>query len=133
MALLAELGLTNLGGLLLIAAPDSVLAEAGRSTPRPSFVSSLRTAHPALRICWWPEREMLTAEALSRLHWLVSTASGEAWLLSDPADDEPLTTMEVREALAGTKLSVGDERALADGSTAVKCVATGDGLAEPRL
>jgi hypothetical protein len=36
-------------------------------------------------------------------------------------DDEPLTVDELRGSLEGTKLTAGEERSLADGSTAVRC------------
>ena len=122
MSLLAELGLVDQPGVMLIAPPDAVLADAGRSSPRPSFASSLRTAEPSRHICWWPEREMLTPETLSRLHWMVRTGAGEAWLITDPQDDVPLTAEELRGSLDGTKLSPGEERVLGDGSTAVRCL-----------
>ncbi len=123
MTLLAELGLAGLPGVLLIAAPDSILAEAGGFSPRPSFVSSLRTAHPAPHIVWWPEREMLTPEALSRLHWLVQSAAGEAWLLTDLGDDDPLTAEDLGKAVAASTLVPDQQRLTSDGATAIRCTA----------
>ena len=122
MSVLAELDLIDQPGVMLIAPPDAVLADAGRSSPRPSFASSLRTAEPSRHIVWWPERDMLTEEALSRLHWMVQTGVGEAWLLTDPADDEPLSVDELRESLAGTSLQESEHRAMEDGTTGIRCL-----------
>jgi hypothetical protein len=123
MALLAELGLAGQTGVLLVSAPDSVLAEAARSSPRPSFVSSLRTAHPAPHIVWWPDREMLTPEALSRLHWMLQVGEGQAWLVTDPNDDDSPGPGALQAASAGTNLHVDEGRQLTDGSTAHRCIA----------
>ena len=121
MSVLDELGLTNQPGLMLIAPPDSVLTEAGRLSPRPSVAPSLRHAEPSQCIVWWPERELLTPEALSRLHWMVSIGQGEAWLVTDPADEEPITVDDLRAALAKTQLVLGEERPLSSGGAAVHC------------
>jgi hypothetical protein len=121
MSLLEELGLTNQSGLMLIAPPDSVLAEAGRLSPRPSVAPSLRHAEPSQCIVWWPEPGFLTPEALSRLHWMVSIGQGVAWLVSDARDEDSVTVEDLRAALDGTSLAVHDERSLADGGTALRC------------
>jgi len=121
VSLLAELGLTNQPGLMLVGPPDSVLAEAGRLSPRPSVAPSLRHAEPAQCICWWPERDLLTAESLSRLHWMISLGQGEAWLVTDPTDEDSVAIESLRNALDGTRLTVTDERQLEDGSIALRC------------
>lgn len=47
MGALADLGLsTSDGPIMLVSAPDSVLAEASRMKPRPAFASSILTAEP---------------------------------------------------------------------------------------
>ncbi|MEZ4493350.1 MAG: hypothetical protein R3C29_08570 [Dehalococcoidia bacterium] len=122
LSALAELDLINQPGVTLIAPPDAVLSDAASSSPRPAFASSLRTAAPSRHICWWPEREMLTAETLSRLHWMLQIGVGQGWLLTDPGDDEPLSANELRESLEGTNLRVDEDRILADGATAIRCV-----------
>jgi hypothetical protein len=118
---LDELGLRGEPGLMLVAPPDSVLAEAGRLSPRPSVAPSLRHAEPSRCIVWWPERELLTPAALSRLHWMVAIGQGEAWMIADPDDDEPLSIDELRDALAATQLVAGEERRLQRGGTALHC------------
>jgi hypothetical protein len=121
MSLLDELGLTNQPGLMLIGPPDSVLAEAGRLSPRPSVAPSLRHAEPSAHIVWWPEQALLTPEALSRLHWMVSIGQGDAWLVSDPRDEDSATVEDLRTALDGTRLTIAEERQLDEGSTALRC------------
>ena len=121
MGALADLGLdTSDGGILLISAPDSVLAEAGAMKPRPAFVSNLLTAHPAARILWWPERHHLDAGTMRRLAWMVINAPGEAWLIIDPAEEESPTTEQVRDALAETDLEFVEEQAIGRGEVALR-------------
>lgn len=122
---LAELGLNaDDGPIMLIAPPDDVLAEAGRMKPRPSVASTLQVAEPTRRIAWWAERRLLNPGSLSRLRWMIPIAGGEAWLIFDPADDEPLTVEEVRASLRDTGLAVGDERTLSSGDIALRLTAT---------
>ena len=73
MSVLAALGL-GAGGVraMLIDPPDEALAEAGRLEPRPTVASSLQVAEPALQIAWWPQREELSAESISKLAWMLS-------------------------------------------------------------
>src|SRR5690606_24355074 len=96
--------------------------EAGKLSPRPSFAPSLSHAEPSPRIAWWPERERLDAASLSRFHWMLQTAGGEGWLLTDPADDDPLSIVELRAALAGTRLRADAERTLDGGMVALRCL-----------
>ncbi len=127
MSVLAALGLGADGVRpMLIDPPDDVLAEAGRLEPRPTVASSLRTAEPALQIAWWPRREELTAENVSKLAWMLSVAEGsEGWLVSDGDAEDPARA-ELRAALAGSRLRARDEVALADGGFALR-LAHGDG------
>jgi hypothetical protein len=121
MGALSDLGLdTADGGILLISAPDSVLAEAGAMKPRPAFVSNLLTAHPAARILWWPERQQLDPGTMRRLAWMVVNAPGEAWLIIDPAEEESPTAEQVREALGATGLEFVEEQAIGRGEVAVR-------------
>jgi len=120
MDALSVLGLdSSEGPLMLINAPDSVLAAAAAMKPRPSFASTLQVGEPTPRIAWWTERRLLDAATLSRLHWMVQTAAGEAWLIFDPFDDEGLTVGEVRSALAETAFEMMDEVPLTDGEVAI--------------
>ena len=120
MDALSVLGLdSSEGPLMLINAPDSVLAAAAAMKPRPSFASTLQVGEPTARIAWWTERRLLDAATLSRLHWMVQTAAGEAWLIFDPSDDEGLTVGEVRSALAETAFEMVDEVPLTDGEVAI--------------
>ena len=127
MSALAALGLGADGArAMLIDPPDDVLAEAGRLDPRPTVVTSLRTAEPALQIAWWPRREELTAEAVSKLAWMLSVVEGSVgWLVSD-GDDESPSLGELRAALAGSPLRARDEVALDDGGSALR-LTHGDG------
>ncbi|MBI2764481.1 MAG: hypothetical protein HYX53_01075 [Chloroflexi bacterium] len=121
MELLAELGLSAAdGGLMLIAPPDSVLAEAGRMRPRPSIASTLYVAEPAARIAWWPERRQLTPAALSRLRWMLEGDGARAWLIIDATDDDALTPGAVRGAVTAAGLTVAGERSRAGGESALE-------------
>lgn len=121
MGALADLGLnTTDGGILLVCAPDSVLAEAGAMKPRPAFVSNLLTAHPASRIVWWPERAHLASGTMQRLAWMVTNAPGEAWLVIDAGEEESPSSEEVRAALEGTGLAFVEETAIGRGEVAIK-------------
>ncbi|MFN0146747.1 MAG: hypothetical protein ACKVT1_09565 [Dehalococcoidia bacterium] len=120
MGLLASLGLeAGPGGLMLVGAPDSVLAEAGAMKPRPSFASSMMTAEPAARIAWWPERESLTATALQRLAWFLASGAGEAWIIIDESEELPPADTVVSMA-ASSGLALRDRIDLARGLTALK-------------
>ena len=102
MGALTDLGLdTTDGAIMCVAAPDSVLAEAGAMKPRPSFASTLLTAEPTARLVWWPERRYLEPQTLSRLKWLIETARGQAWLILDEQDSHELDA-NGRKAVAGT-------------------------------
>lgn len=126
MGALSDLGLsTEDGGILLISAPDSVLAEAGAMKPRPAFVSNLLTAHPAARIVWWPERQHLEPGTMRRLGWMVNNAPGEAWLVVDPAEEDSPSAVEVRDALEGTGLVFVEEVGIGRGEVAVRVRPTG--------
>jgi hypothetical protein len=129
MDALSALGLdSSHGPLMLINAPDSVLTAAAAMKPRPSFASTLQVGEPTPRIAWWTERRLLDAATLSRLHWMVETAAGEAWLIFDPADEEGLTAEEVRSALASSAFETRDEVALADGEVAMHIAPRGASL-----
>ncbi|MGH2631824.1 MAG: hypothetical protein ACRDG3_00310 [Tepidiformaceae bacterium] len=120
MDALSALGLdSSHGPLMLINAPDSVLAAAAAMKPRPSFASTLQVGEPTPRIAWWTERRLLDAATLSRLYWMVQTAAGEAWLIFDPTDEDALTVAEVRAAVDASPLEVQEETALADGEVAL--------------
>ncbi len=124
MSVLATLGV-GAGGVraMLIDPPDDVLAEAGRLEPRPTVASSLQVAEPALQIAWWPQREELTVEAVSKLAWLLSVTGGEGvgWLVSD-GDEESPSREEVRAAVEESALRVEGEPALEDGGIALRVV-----------
>jgi hypothetical protein len=109
--------------LLLVNAPDSVLAEAGAMTPRPGFASTLQTSRPAPHVAWWPERSLLDAATLSRLAWMLSSVNGEAWIIVDPSEDELLTAAEVKAALANTALETTEQRSLSTGEVAIRVTA----------
>ncbi len=110
MSVLAALGLGADGvRAMLIDPPDDVLAEAGRLEPRPTVASSLQVAEPALQIAWWPQREELTAESVSKLAWMLSVVEGsEGWLVSD-GDEESPTREGLRAAVEGSSLAVMGE------------------------
>jgi len=121
MTSLAELGLNTADGpIMLISPPDDVLAEAGRMKPRPSVASTLQVAEPTQRIAWWADRRLLNPGSLSRLRWMIAIARGEAWLLFDPAEDEPLSINEVRASLQDTGLTASGDRTLASGDIALR-------------
>ena len=104
---------------MLIDPPDEVLGEAGRLEPRPTVASSLQVAEPALQIVWWPQRDDLSPESLSRLAWMLSAAGGgEGWLLSD-GDEESPSGEELVAAVDGSVLRVARETALEDGGFAL--------------
>jgi hypothetical protein len=118
---LRELGLSTVdGGLMLIAPPDSVLAEAGRMRPRPSIASTLYVAEPTARIAWWPERRQLTPAALSRLRWMLEGDGARAWLVLDGEDGAAPTAPEARDAATAAGLTVAVERPLGGGDTALE-------------
>ena len=121
MSVLAALGLGADGvRAMLIDPPDDVLAEAGRLEPRPTVASSLQVAEPALQIAWWPQREELTAESVSKLAWMLSVVEGsEGWLVSD-GDEESPTREELRAAVEGSSLAVMGEAELDGGGLGLR-------------
>jgi hypothetical protein len=123
MTLLADLGVGD-GGLMLVSPPDSVLAEAGRRSPRPSFASSIMTAEPTGQIAWWPEGSTFTPVALSRLRWMLETASGRGWIVADPSEDVPLDD-NTRRLIKDAGLVVEDERDLGAGQSVLTISAGG--------
>jgi len=126
MGALADLGLTTDDGpIMVISAPDSVLAEAGAMKPRPSFASTLLTADPAARIVWWPEQRHLDPGTLARLAWLAGAAGGGTWLVIDPAEEESPTGDALRAALAVAGLSVVETRPIGRGETALRVASSG--------
>lgn len=110
---------------MVVSAPDSVLAEASLMKPRPSFASTLLTAEPSPRIIWWPERRHLDGGTLSRLGWMLKAASGEAWLVVDPAEDESPSTAEVTDALPPAGLTLRGEQAIGRGEIAIRVAPAG--------
>ncbi|MCY3647116.1 MAG: hypothetical protein OXH07_09095 [Chloroflexi bacterium] len=127
MNVLATLGVGADGvRAMLIDPPDDVLGEAGRLEPRPTVASSLQVAEPALQIAWWPQREELTAEGISKLAWMLSVVEGaRGWLVSD-GDEESPTREEVLAAVGESALRVEGETALNEDGFAVR-VAAGEG------
>ncbi|MCY4391241.1 MAG: hypothetical protein OXE43_04215 [Chloroflexi bacterium] len=121
MSVLAALGLGADGvRAMLIDPPDDVLAEAGRLEPRPTVASSLQVAEPALQIAWWPQREELTAESVSKLAWMLSVVEGsEGWLVSD-GDEESPTREGLRAAVEGSSLAVMGEAELDGGGLGLR-------------
>jgi hypothetical protein len=109
---------------MLIEPPDHVLAEAGAIKPRPTVASSLMTAEPAVRIAWWPERDRLDQASISRLHWMVSAAQGEAWLVFDPEDEDSFTGDELRQAIQQSNFAPQQELQLSTGERALHVTAT---------
>lgn len=103
---------------MLISPPDSVLAEAGRMSPRPSIASTLQVGEPTQRIAWWVERRLLNPGSLSRFNWMLETAGGHGWLIFDP-EDEGLSLDDVHQALAPTNLRWEAEFRLPSGDIAV--------------
>jgi hypothetical protein len=121
MGALTDLGLdTTDGAIMCVAAPDSVLAEAGAMKPRPSFASTLLTAEPTARLVWWPERRYLEPQTLTRLKWLIETADGQAWLILDEAEEESPSERELGAALTGLGLTAGAHRMIGRGEVAVE-------------
>ena len=120
MGALSDLGLTTSDGpIMVVAAPDSVLAEAGAMKPRPSFASTLVTAKPTARLVWWPERRHLEAQTLGRLRWLLEVSGGGAWLVVDESEEESPSEDELRHALLSADLSQGETRTLGRGELAI--------------
>ena len=120
MGALTDLGLdTTDGAIMCVAAPDSVLAEAGAMKPRPSFASTLLTAEPTARLVWWPERRYLEPQTLSRLKWLIETTRGQAWLILDAAEEESPSEEELLAALEDAGLSAASGRPMGRGEVAV--------------
>ena len=120
MGALTDLGLdTADGAIMCVAAPDSVLAEAGAMKPRPSFASTLLTAEPTARLVWWPERRYLEPQTLARLKWLIETANGQGWLILDEAEEESPSDEELRTALAEIGLTAEASRMIGRGEVAV--------------
>lgn len=121
MGALTDLGLTtDDGAIMVISAPDSVLAEAGAMKPRPSFASTLLTAEPASRIVWWPEKRHLETGTLQRLAWMVQSGGGTAWLVIDPEEDESPRGDELRDALQTAGMTVAEERTIGRGEIALR-------------
>ena len=127
MSVLAALGLGADGvRAMLIDPPDDVLGEAGRLDPRPTVASSLQVAEPALQIAWWPQRDELTAEGISKLAWMLSVVEGaEGWLVSD-GDEESPSREELLAAVTESALRVERETALDEDGFAVR-LAVGEG------
>lgn len=120
MGTLAELGLDHVdGSVLLIDPPAAVAAEAGGMKPRPGVASSILVARPAAHIAWWPTAEQLSAAAMSRLAWLASASSGDAWVIIDPRDADTPPALRVREAMIEAGRGAGEERSLASGEVAI--------------
>ncbi|MDZ7727625.1 MAG: hypothetical protein U5Q44_05170 [Dehalococcoidia bacterium] len=126
MGVLQELGFaTDDQRGLLIDPPDHVLAEAASLKPRPSVVSNLQTAEPATRIAWWPDEGRLAPGYVSRLHWMVSLAHGEAWAVYDPGDEDSVDRGVLDEALEASQFTVGEARQLSTGEIALPLAAKG--------
>ncbi len=121
MGALADLGLDTAGGAIMcVAAPDSVLAEAGAMKPRPSFASTLVTAEPTARLVWWPEREYLEPQAFARLRWLLETSRGPGWLVLDDGEEESPSEAELRPLLEGAGLRVVGSKPIGRAEVAVE-------------
>ncbi len=126
MGALTDLGLTtDDGSIMVISAPDSVLAEAGAMKPRPSFASTLLTAEPAARIVWWPEKRHMGGGTLQRLAWMVESSSAVAWLVIDPAEEESPGRDELHTALAAVGMAVEEERSIGRGEVAFRVTRAG--------
>lgn len=104
---------------MCVAAPDSVLAEAGAMKPRPSFASTLLTAEPSARLVWWPEIIHLEDRFMARLKWLAETSGGAAWLVIDPNEEESPSRESLVASLENAGLVVESSRALSRGETAL--------------
>lgn len=126
MGALTDLGLTtDDGSIMVISAPDSVLAESGAMKPRPSFASTLLTAEPAARIVWWPEKRYMDRGTLQRLAWMVEAGGAVAWLVIDPAEEESPSGDALRAALAAVGMAVAEERAISGGEIALRVARAG--------
>ena len=127
MGALSDLGLTTSDGpIMVVAAPDSVLAEAGAMKPRPSFASTLVTAKPTARLVWWPERRHLEAQTLGRLRWLLEVSGGGVWLVPGGSEEGAPSGIELRAIPGAVGLRAGASVALGRGEVAVPVVAEGD-------
>lgn len=121
MGVLAELGFADGESRgLLIDPPDHVLAEAGALSPRPTIASSLQTAEPAARIAWWPGESRLDPGAVSRLHWMVQVARGEAFVVFDLEDVANAGEARIREAVAESQFRDAGDLQLQSGETAIR-------------
>lgn len=128
MGALADLGLSTAdGAIMCVSAPDSVLAEAGAMSPRPSFASTLLTAEPTARLVWWPERQHLTTQTFERLRWLLEMSQGVAWLVLDAGEDESPAEADLRPLLDAAGLRVATVEAIGRREVAVRL-----GPGEPR-
>ena len=126
MGALTDLGLTTGdGSIMVISAPDSVLAEAGAMKPRPSFASTLLTAEPASRIVWWPEKRHMDAGTLRRLAWMVESGGAVAWLVIDPAEEESPRGEELRADVAAVGMAVAEKRDIGRGEVAFRVTLVG--------
>ncbi len=122
MGVLRELGLEGPGGLMLVAPPDSVFAEAARLTPRPAIASSIMTAEPTARLVWWPDAQSSTAGTLARLAWLLTANGCEAWVVLDV--QEETAGVDVFRVMAETVgLSVAETRIVSGLESALRFVA----------
>lgn len=127
MHVIDELGIdTSATPVLLVNAPDHVLAAAGQRKPRPAFASSIMTAEPTANILWWPERAQLTEATLSRLRWMLQVANGAGWLLYDPEDTDTVTGEEIVAAVQAIGMRPGGRLPLESGDIAVN-------VREPRV
>ena len=126
MGILAGLGFDPAKGtVMLVGAPDSVLAEAGAMKPRPSFAPSLLTAEPTDRLVWWPERAHFNATMFARLKWLLETSAGKGWLITDAGDEDTLTEAELRSACSQVGVTVRWALTSTDGVGVVEVGASG--------
>jgi hypothetical protein len=121
MGALADLGLSTAdGGIMCVSAPDSVLAEAGAMSPRPSFASTLLTAEPTARLVWWPERQHLAKHVFERLRWLIEMSGGQAWLVLDEGEEESPSEAELLPLLDHAGLKADRSQPLGRGETALR-------------
>ena len=108
----------------MIDPPDSVLMEAGRMKPRPSIASALQVAKPTARMAWWAEQRMLTEGLLSRLHWMLSVSTGEAWIVVD-GEVAAVSGAGARAAVEESRLAFLEEIRLTSGECAIRVGPTG--------
>lgn len=121
MGALADLALNTAdGAIMCVSAPDSVLAEAGAMSPRPSFASTLVTAEPTARLVWWPERQHLEPPTFSRLRWLLETSRGPGWLVLDEGEEESPSESELLPLLEGAGVQVIGSKPIGRGEVAVE-------------